>query len=280
MDKLKSGTIIIQYQDGTSVNLSDKGFLVKSFTPPSPNFQYTWQQMGKYKALLTNSEIQQSTFSFEVYVDGKDFYDFELIRLELKKILTSDKPFYVIWTMMPYLRYLCVPDMSNLVMAQDDAVPRMASPLSISLISIDGFAESTATTQTPFTYDSESWGLGENLPNGVDIPYTFTTPSFNVYNASNIPLRAEEHPFTLKFQGTVPSALTIENVTTGQTFILNRSLTSSDTMELVGLVPIVNGSQDYGDSNHAYLDLAEGWNEFEISGASNFTISFDTHFYY
>lgn len=277
---MKSGTIIIQYQDGTSVNLSDKGFLVKSFTPPSPNFQYTWQQMGKYKALLTNSEIQQSTFSFEVYVDGKDFYDFELIRLELKKILTSDKPFYVIWTMMPYLRYLCVPDMSNLVMAQDDAMPRMASPLSISLISIDGFAESTATTQTPFTYDSESWGLGENLPNGVDIPYTFTTPSFKVYNASNIPLRAEEHPFTLKFQGTVPSALTIENVTTGQTFILNRSLTSSDTMELVGLVPIVNGAQDYGDSNHAYLDLAVGWNEFEISGASNFTISIDTHFYY
>lgn len=280
MDKLKSGTIVIQYQDGTSVNLSDKGFLVKSFTPPSPSFQYAWQQTGKYKALLTNSEIQQSTFGFEVYVDGKDFYDFELTRLELKKILTSDKPFYVIWTMMPYLRYLCVPDMSNLVMAQDNAVPRMASPLSISLISIDGFAESTATTQTPFTYESESWGFGENLPNGVDIPYTFSTPSFKVYNASIIPLRAEEHPFTLKFQGTVHGTLTIENVTTGQTFTLNRSLTSSDTMELVGLVPIVNGSQDYGDSNHAYLDLAVGWNEFEISGASNFTISFDTHFYY
>lgn len=270
-------TILIERQDGTIYDLGKMGFGVVSFNPPSANWQHTWQQVGKYRTSLINSEIQQTTIPLVFDAFATDNYDMELQRLMLRQIFMSDEYFYVISMRTPYLRWKCVAEAFDMI--QLDNYHKLKN-VSITLDCIDGFAESTATTQTPFTYDSESWGLGENLPNGVDIPYTFTTPSFKVYNASNIPLRAEEHPFTLKFQGTVPSALTIENVTTGQTFVLNRSLTSSDTMELVGLVPIVNGSQDYGASNHAYLDLAVGWNDFEISGATNFTISFDTHFYY
>lgn len=270
-------TILIERQDGTIYDLGKMGFGVVSFNPPSANWQHTWQQVGKYHTSLINSEVQQTSIPLVLDAFAIDNYDMELQRLMLRQIFMSDDYFYVISMRTPYLRWKCVAEAFD--MTQLDNYHKLKS-VSITLDCIDGFAESTATTQMPFTYDSGSWGLGENLPNGVDIPYTFSTPSFKVYNASIIPLRAEEHPFTLAFQGTVPNTLIITNATTGQTFVLNRSLTSSDTMELVGLVPIVNGSQDYGASNHAYLDLAVGWNEFEISGASNFTISFDTHFYY
>lgn len=270
-------TILIYRQDGTVYDLGKLGFQVVSFNPPSPNYAHTWQQVGKYKTILTASQAQQ--ISIPLVLDGmaNDNYDMELQRLMLRKMFNSDKYFYVVSMRTPYIRWKCVAESFD--MTQLDNYHKLKS-VSITLDCIDGFAESTATTQTPFTYESESWGLGENLPNGVHIPYTFTTPSFRVYNASIIPLRAEEHPFTIAFSGIVESELHIKNLTTGQEFVLNRALSLSDTLIIAGLVPIVNGSQDYGASNHAYLDLARGWNEFQISGATNFTISFDTRFYY
>ncbi|ULQ49060.1 phage tail domain-containing protein [Liquorilactobacillus nagelii] len=273
----RPSTILIERQDGTIYDLGKMGFGVVSFNPPSANWQHTWQQVGKYRASLTNSEVQQTTIPLVLDAFATDNYDMELQRLMLRQIFMSDEYFYVISMRTPYLRWKCVAEAFDIT--QLDNYHKLKS-VSISLLCIDGFAESTATTQTPFTYDSESWGIGENLPNGVDLNYTFTTPSFKVYNASIIPLRAEEHPVTITFQGVVASSLSIENATTGQTFTLSRALTASDSLILKGLVPIVNGSQDYGASNHAYLDLAVGWNEFKITGASSFTISFDTRFYY
>ncbi|MFT8392448.1 MAG: phage tail domain-containing protein [Liquorilactobacillus ghanensis] len=273
----RPSTILIERQDGTIYDLGKMGFGVVSFNPPSANWQHTWQQVGKYHADLTNSEVQQTTIPLVLDAFATDNYDMELQRLMLRQIFMSDEYFYVISMRTPYLRWKCVAEAFDIT--QLDNYHKLKS-VSISLLCIDGFAESTATTQTSFTYDVESWGIGENLPNGVDLNYTFTTPSFKVYNASIIPLRAEEHPVTITFQGVVASSLSIENVTTGQTFTLSRALTSSDSLILKGLVPIVNGSQDYGASNHAYLDVATGWNEFKITGASSFTISFDTRFYY
>lgn len=273
----RPSTILIERQDGTIYNLGKMGFGVVSFNPPSANWQHTWQQVGKYHASLTNSEVQQTTIPLVLDAFATDNYDMELQRLMLRQIFMSDEYFYVISMRTPYLRWKCVADAFGIT--QLDNYHKLKS-VSISLLCIDGFAESTATTQTPFTYEAESWGIGENLPNGIDLPYMFTTPSFKAYNASIIPLRAEEHPVTITFQGVVASSLSIENVTTGQIFTLSRALTASDSLILKGLVPIVNGSQDYGASNHAYLDLAVGWNEFKITGASNFKISFDTHFYY
>ncbi len=273
----RPSTILIERQDGTIYDLGKMGFGVVSFNPPSANWQHTWQQVGKYHASLTNSEVQQTTIPLVLDAFATDNYDMELQRLMLRQIFMSDEYFYVISMRTPYLRWKCVAEAFDIT--QLDNYHKLKS-VSISLLCIDGFAESTATTQTPFTYDAESWGIGENLPNGTDLDYTFTTPSFKVYNASIIPLRAEEHPATIAFSGVVASSLSIENVTTGQTFTLSRALTASDSLILKGLVPIVNSSQDYGASNHAYLDLVAGWNEFKITGASSFTISFDTRFYY
>ncbi|MFT8392401.1 MAG: phage tail domain-containing protein [Liquorilactobacillus ghanensis] len=277
---MQAATVLIQKQDGTVINLRDRGIIVNSFTVPPTNWQYTWQQVGKFNNDLTSITAQQREIVMTLSYLGKDYYDFEMLRVELNSIFNSKEPFYVIWTMLPYLRYKVVLDNSNTDLTQYDRLPQFAGPVTFYFLDVIGFAESTATTQTPFTYDAGAWGLANILPEAVEVPYTFTTPNFKVYNASIIPLRAEEHPVTLTFSGEVAKSLSIQNVTTGQTFTLNRALTASDSLIIKGLVPIVNGSQDYGASNHAYLDLAVGWNEFKITGASKFKLDIDTHFYY
>ncbi|MFT8937407.1 phage tail domain-containing protein [Liquorilactobacillus sp.] len=270
-------TIIVQRLDGTIYDLGKLGFRVTSFDPPSPNWQHTYQQVGKYGAQLINSEVQQTTIPLVLDGIATDNYDLELQRLMLRQIFSSHEPFYVISMRTPYLRWKVVADTFSI--AQLNSYHKLKS-VAINLLCGDGYAESTATTLTPFTYDAESWGIGMNLPNGVDLDYSFTVPSFKVYNASIIPLNADERPVTIVFKGTVPSSLSIFNKTTGQTFTLTRKLSTSDTLIIKGLVPIVNSSQDYGNSNHKYLDFATGWNDIQVVGATGFTISFETRFYY
>ncbi|WP_187327523.1 phage tail domain-containing protein, partial [Liquorilactobacillus mali] len=149
-------TILIQRQDGTIYDLGEMGFRVISFNPPGMNYAHTWQQIGKYKALLTASQAQQATIPLVLDAIGNDNYDIELQRLALRKIFNSDEYFYVISMRTPYLRWKCVTEPFD--MTQLDNYHKLKS-VSITLDAIDGFAESTATTQTQFTYDSESWGL-------------------------------------------------------------------------------------------------------------------------
>src|SRR5699024_151265 len=113
-----------------------------------------------------------------------------------------------------------------------------------------------------------------------DYQYEFTTASFKVYNPSVIPLLADERPVTITFKGSAPNGLTITNKTTNQSFTYKKVLTDNDSFQLVGLVPIVNGIQRLGNdySSRSFLDFAQGYNDMEITGASGFTISFETRF--
>lgn len=45
-------------------------------------------------------------------------------------------------------------------------------------------------------------------------------------------------------------------------------------------MPTINGTQNYDAGNHGFLDFSTGVNKLHLDGASNFTIKFDTRFYY
>lgn len=272
-----SSNIFVQRQDGTLYDLGKLGFRVVSFDPPSPNWQHTYQQVGKYGAQLTNSEVQQTTIPLVLDGMANDNYDLEMQRLKLRRIFTSDKFFYVISLRMPYLRWKVVAE--AFTMPQLSSFHRLKA-ISISLDCIDGYAETTATTTTPFKYDTASWGLGDHIPNDEDVEYSFNASEFKVYNGSLIPLLADDRPATITFKGVVAKSLTIANQSNGQTFVLNRALKATDTFVLKGMVPLVNGTQVYAQTNHVYLDISRGWNNFKVTGATDFTISFDTRFYY
>ena len=87
-------------------------------------------------------------------------------------------------------------------------------------------------------------------------------------------------PYFSIFKGDVANKLTITNKTTDQKINYSRALTSNDTLIIDGLIPIENDQQMYYASDHGYIDFKKGWNDIQITGATNFTVSFDTKFYY
>lgn len=274
-----SESILIQRLDGTTYNLDDLNIRVISFDPPSPNYQHTFTQIHETLATKTDTQVQQTTAPLVVQLKSKDVYDYELMRQRLLKIFASYEPFYVINMRIPTIRWKAI--------AEAFDVPRLSNywssqPITINLVYGQGFAESIlSTADENFTVPSNNLSLGLDIPRDRNISYRFSNQSsFEVWNLGHIPLKAEDRPVTYSFHGDVESKLTITNKTTNQTFEFNRVLTSSDDLEIYGLKPLVNDEMAFQDSNHEFLDLAVGKNEFTVAGASNWTLDIGTRFYY
>ena len=275
--KFKSD-ILIQKLDGTVYDLGAEGIRVVTFDPPSPAYAHTYAQTSDYGATLTGTQVTQTTIPITFDVFAHDNFDYELQRLKVLKIFSSDEPFYVINLRTPFMRWKVVADAF--------AYPRLgnywkAKNVAISLICYEGFAESIATTLQTATINDKVYDASLGVPFD-DYQYEFSTPRFKIYNPSVIPLLADERPVTITFKGSAPQGLTIKNNTTNQSFSYKKAIASSDSFQLIGLVPIVNGIQRLGNdySSRSFLDFVQGYNDIEISGASGFTISFETRFYY
>lgn len=273
-------TLIVQRLDGTTYDLEAEGIRVVTFDPPSPNVQHTFAQVGHYGGNLTNTVIQQTTIPLTFDVVATDNYDYELQRLKVLEIFDTQQPFYIVNTRIPYLRWKVVAEAFN--------YPRLnnywkAKSVAINLVCIGGYAETSVTSLHLFDNDGTNVGFGLGLERNKLPSYSFsnqTNLTFN--NIGNIPLLADERPVTITFKGTVDKELAIINNSTGQTFKYLKPLTANNTLKIIGLIPMVDGVQRLGGdySSHSYLDFVVGNNNLVISGAKDFTISFETRFYY
>lgn len=270
-------TILVQRLDGTIYDLEKLDIRVLQFEPPSANYQHTMEQIGKYGKQFTETTIGERIIPFKVDVFATDTYDVVLQRQRLFDIFESNEDFYVYDIRQSALRWRVRSEQQPFAFYENYY---LGGDISFNLICADGYAESVATSQTPFTYETESWEIGMNIPNGEDLHYSFSTPSFQVRNLSSIPILATERPYKIIFKG-VAAGLHIKNTTTDQEFIFNKAIGSGDEFYLFGAWPFLNGSACYSDGNHQFIDLVKGINSFEISGYQQIDeISIDTHFYY
>lgn len=264
-------SIFVERLNGTVYDLDKLGFVVQTFDPPATNYAHTIQQIGLQGATLVGTTVGSLTIPLTLIIKANDINDLELQRLKLKNIFDSSEMFYVYSDRIPYLRWKVVAESFNFPQTGNF----WRATATINLTCPDGYAESRGTTLNPSDY---GWGM--NIPS-QKLDYVFQNQNdISVYNASNIDLLADEHPVKIIFNGNVANKLTITNQTTSQTFEYNRSLNKNTTLTIDGLIPIENNSQMYYACNHAYIDFKRGWNKIQISGASDFTIKFDTRFYY
>lgn len=270
-------TIMIQKSDGTIYDLDKMGFRVKKFDPPTTNYNYNYQQIGKYGAKLTAIQAQQLVIPVTINILATDPNDLFLQRMKLNRLLQSDDPFYIYDSAASDIRWKVYAEPVSI--SRDNSFWR-ASNVQINFDCPSGYAESSFTTQQFDKKSGKGIGLGMKLFSH-DWKYTFTNQSdFTFYNAGVIPLTADEHPPTIIFKGEAPNGITITNKTTNQELKISKGITANDNVQINGMVPVINGEQQYTAGDHNYLDFKSGENQIHIDGASNFTIKFDTRFYY
>lgn len=269
-------SIMIEHLDGKVFDLDALGFRVASYNPPTASVTYTYQQIGNYGTTLIGAQTAQLVIPLTVVITARDMNDYRLQLIELHKIFYTDECFYVYDSNISYLRYK--------VRAEQIAPTQngnfwQSNNVTINLDCPSGYAESTYTS-LEMANDHSLMGFGVNLPIEQELKAQFTTSDFTFTNIGLIPLQADERPVTITFNGSVASTLTITNQTTNQSLSINHQLSSSDNLVIVGFMPAVNGTPIYGESDHGYIDFVRGDNDIHIDGATSFTISFNTRFYY
>ncbi|SPU38231.1 phage-like protein [Lysinibacillus capsici] len=147
------------------------------------------------------------------------------------------------------------------------------------------YAESSGTTLDARTFDKEIWQTGQGLvaADPTTLKYVFQNESsFQVYNAGDVPLKTNlrDMLFEIEFRG-ASTNLSIRNVTNGTQWQYNGSSGTNDVIKLETPTRFTkNGSSIFKDTNRKVLVLNPGWNTIQITGATQFLISFKFKFYY
>lgn len=222
--------------------------------------------------------------SIRILLKGRDRADYQLLYDEVYALFHLNDHIYLIEPLKKGKRFL--------VSIDNTYAPSKLNPYT-AIVEIEcttvelPFAESIGTTQDiqrdGINSDKELWGFGMGLiADDESLIYTHTGTSFRIFNAGNVPV----HPFEQDLKITISnvqgstSFLELRNLTTGSIFRVNEAVTSDKKIILDGPNLTINSLQALRKTNRKFIELAPGWNNFAITGATSAKVEFDFHFYY
>jgi hypothetical protein len=260
--------------NGTIYNLSELGVIVNSFNVEAPSpIHYRERIEGRSGYVDLGTEYDGRKLQAKLTMLAVDNLDFSLLRDELFRVFDSRESFYLLPSETPGKRILVKYD-SPYSLSRTGSL----GEFEIVFSSESAYFESIGTTIDPLTFDSEKWQTGQGLTLD-EMMYTHSSTSFQIYNAADgVTIDPRQLPLLITFKG-ASTNLQIKNLTTGDTWALTGSTIAGDTLILDGVRSFKNGVSVFGDTNRKLITLAPGYNDFQIVGASSFTISFSYRFY-
>lgn len=279
--------------DGNSFRLSEYNVSVRDFIVGSiPVLSSYGSVEGRSGVIDYGAEYGQRTITVPFYMKAHDFADFPLLRDELFSLVVSREPFYI-----RELRKIDYGFGENQYVGGKRYEVRISGAFDIEQQLRYGFGElAFETSSLPFAEsigttqdierdgvgaDSEIWGFGMGIiADDESLVYTYTGTSFRIYNAGDVPI----HPFEQQFKITIDnitgssSYFELRNTTTGNIFRVNEL--ANGTIILDGPNITKNSLNYLRQTNKKFIELALGWNDFSVHGASSARVSFDFPFYY
>lgn len=193
---------------------------------------------------------------------GLDSIDLELFCFELEQKIQKDKPYYLIFSKMPGLKFAVLP--TPKVNPSPFAI--RFSDIEITFTVFKGCSESLMTTDE-FSLNSDHWQFGNGLITDPNIKYKHHKRYFQIYNGSSFKVNPiHRHQLIITMNINAPNGFTLHNKTTGDKFLYKKKVRDTDTLVLNGVYPFKNKQHCGIDTNHEYITLAEGYNDFEVLG--------------
>ncbi|MEH6942948.1 phage tail family protein [Bacillus sp. JJ722] len=267
--------ICIETLEGVRYDLASIGLIPLNFTPSSPSPKHFTEEIeGRNGYLDLGTTFGGRTIRVKFLLEGKDIYDYFLLIAEVFKLFDARTTFFLINKYEPGKRWR----VKTSTMYTPDRLNPLSAAVDIEFKSSSTFCESYGTTLNPFTFDSELWQVGQGVIS-EDLVYVHNTSSFRIWNGSDIEIDPRELPLLIKYQG-VSDRLTIKNLSTGDDWSYSGTSSINDTITLDGVKSLKNGQSILKSTNKKLITLKPGWNDFELTGASDFLITFDFRFYY
>lgn len=245
----------------------------------SPVIANTYQQnTGRDGQLFQTQTFDKTVENANFLINFGDWYNFKLLKHDIYRIF-SQRSMMRIRTdaEMGIVKYVR-PTSFDIKPISDGAHD---ATFTIPFDNPSGYKYSLARSDDLYTYDAELWQIGMNLPNGEDLNYRFTTNSFSVYNASDIPIDPyyQKHDLQIicHFNG---SNLTILNKTNGSSWQYQKAASKSDTIILDGIKTTLNGNPASANTDYGNIVLETGYNNISVTGAADIDITFSFPFIY
>lgn len=125
----------------------------------------------------------------------------------------------------------------------------------------------------------EKYGVADGLH--IDYQkYRFNTNNFTVWNGGNVTVDPRNMQLEIRvWNSTSTGNVTIENLTTGDKFIMYRKHTKS-FINLFGTKILLGNTNWLRESNRKFITLAPGENKIKITNSTFTDVTFDFPFYY
>ncbi|WP_049319246.1 distal tail protein Dit [Mammaliicoccus sciuri] len=193
---------------------------------------------------------------------GVDVTDYHLLKKQLRSVLYSRTPFYIVHSDMPGMKYAVVTDST----AVEDLYGRNGE-FEITFTVYKGYSESLYETDE-YDKTSDKWQFGNGLLVNDDIKYKHNTTSFKIFNGSSDTIAPfpHKHKLIIKINVNAPKGFKLINRTTGDVFEYKKAITKSKQLIINGVYPTIDGKRVGIDTNHEWLSLAPGYNDIEIIG--------------
>lgn len=262
--------MIIIDNNGLESNLVDYGIHTLSFQPFSPQPRTNDEVIeGREGIIHLNTVLDARTIQASFFMTSQS--DFHFSRNQVFQLFDGKTMFYLIDDNEPHKRWY-VKTVSAFIVERIGATD---GEFSIDFISPSPYAESVSSTLNP----SAVMQVKQENFNDPPVQYEFSTANFSIWNDGDVSVNPRQQDLTITFTG-ASTNLSIKNVTTGDEWALTGDTIAGDVIKLDGIRSTKNNVSVFGDTNRQLLTLARGRNNFEITGSTDFTISFDFRFYY
>ncbi|WP_240717286.1 distal tail protein Dit [Priestia megaterium] len=261
---------------GSTIDSRDYGLELAKFRKQSVAHNHQTEQFDNYDgAIRTGTTFGPRDLQASFKLNGDSHILLQLLIDELHQLFATKEEISIIDSRQPGKRWRAVVNSTYDV----DYINPQTGKFDIAFLSPRPYCESVGTTLDEFTFDSDLWQVGMNLPSDRDLVYKHKANRFQIYNAG-VFLDPCKLPLRILYKG-ASNNLTIKNKTTGDVFAYSGTSGSDDTIILDRIQHFKNNTNIFTYTNHKLISLATGWNDFEINGTSeSFEIIFDFRFYY
>lgn len=250
--------------DNGTTDLTDiEGLMYLDFKEEDVESRINLQEIsGVDGGLLSPISFAPFNLILRFVYSGVDVTDYHLLKKQLRSMLYSRTPFYIVHSDMPGMKYAVITDST----AIEDVYGRNGT-FEITFTVYKGYSESLYETDQ-YDKTSDKWQFGNGLLVNDDIKYKHDTTSFKIFNGSSDTIAPfpHRHKLIIKLNVNAPKGFKLINRTTGDVFEYKKTITKSKQIIINGIYPTIDGKRVGIDTNHEWLKLTPGYNDIEIIG--------------
>lgn len=250
--------------DNGTTDLTDiEGLMYLDFKEEDVESRINLQEIsGVDGGLLSPISFAPFNLILRFVYSGVDVTDYHLLKKQLRSMLYSRTPFYIVHSDMPGMKYAVITDST----AIEDVYGRNGT-FEVTFTVYKGYSESLYETNE-YDKTSDKWQFGNGLLVNDDIKYKHNTTSFKIFNGSSDTIAPfpHRHKLIIKLNVNAPKGFKLINRTTGDVFEYKKAITKNKQIIINGIYPTIDGKRVGIDTNHEWLKLTPGYNNIEIIG--------------